>query len=200
MKKIIFFMALSLFYLLISGCVPPVELKPVANPEEAWVHHQSELKKVDQWDLSGKLSVTDESQAQFVNFEWQQNRDRHYSISLSGPLGVGQSLLKTEGNKVVLTTPQGRFEAQNAAGVMQEVLGWSMPVDELKGWIIGLPGPNAEQVQLNPGGYIESFKENGWQVQYLHYAALSSDLFVPDRIRLQKDPFLIKVAIFSWRD
>ena len=78
---------------LLSGCevLQQLEVIPAetpAAPAESPVTHQLMLSRLQNWDLTGRLSIRQGDEAWHATIRWQQHEDS-YSIDIIGPLGQG---------------------------------------------------------------------------------------------------------------
>ncbi len=55
-----------------------------------------------------------------------------------------------------------------AQEILQEQLGWSLPVELLLVWVRGMPEASmpVDNLQRNAGGAVESFEQRGWRLRF----------------------------------
>lgn len=186
--------------LLLSACSSmPVAPSRVANPAQSWQQHQQQLQALQHWQLSGEVGVVVKQQGQAANIAWTQAGSQ-LTIELYGPLGLGtDTITGAPGHVVLVTHDHKRFVASDGQQLMQEVLGWSLPVSGLTFWVVGLPVPGQPaDDQLNEYGTLASLQQEGWNIQYLQYAVIDGYI-LPTRMRLQQGDVRVVMAVSQWR-
>lgn len=112
------------------------------------------------WRLSGKLGLRSEGQAHSAYLNWQQCGD-NYRIRVSGPLGQGAASLTGNSHRATLRSRDGEISANNAEQLLEQQLGWSIPVAELLYWLRGIPAPKQDYQLID-----EQLLQAGWQLNY----------------------------------
>lgn len=99
---------------------------------------------------------------------WLQRQD-YYDIRLSGPLGRGAARLTGRPGQVSLEVAnQGRYEAPSPEALLEEQVGWKLPVSHLVWWVRGLPAPESKsRLSLNGDSRLATLEQDGWRVEYL---------------------------------
>ncbi|MEM9623426.1 MAG: outer membrane lipoprotein LolB [Pseudomonadota bacterium] len=148
--------------------------------------------------MSGKLAVRSGSQGQSMRFDWRQYADG-YVIAVWGPLGQGRTLLT--GNQAHMTVTRGAqvLAAGPQARVMQQQLGWSLPVMVLGSWIRGQPHPGLAVMDLltSDAGDVEALQQAGWFVRFSQFVDHSTAR-APGRIVATRDDRKITVLVRSF--
>ena len=180
--------------LFLVGCVSqPTHWIPVQNPALAWNNHQNELKQIHDFTVEGKAGISDGKTGQTFSFNWVQH-STYYQIDFYGPLGVKIASLLKNKDGVFLDTQSGKLSASNPETLMQEELGFSLPIQGLQDWIIGLPQHETSEKQLNPYGYLMNLKEDGWEISYLDYERYQG-LGVPHKMILKNGQYRVVLLI-----
>ncbi len=192
----VFFTGLALFGL--SGCAsaPRVSLMPQFD----WSERQQQLAQLQRWSFSGRLAVKDANNESWsASLRWQQDGDS-YDIQLSGAFGQGAArLFGHDGYAVIEMAEHSALTADSAEALMQQQLGWHMPVQGLKFWLLGMPGPNSVgQHAFNEVGRLESLQQSGWQVRYRDYLDVDG-LELPRKLELENPRLRARLVIDSWQ-
>ena len=164
---------------LLAGCgtLPervPVAPDPAATPEAAWEAHARALSRFRSWTMLATLAVRSGGDASRVTMRWRQTRDA-YLVRFIGPLGVG--LLEVEGSAagVEARFPGGRRAgAASPEALLEREIGWSVPLQGLRYWIVGAPAPGGEpsRMALDGQGRLARLEQGGWTVVYERYGRL----------------------------
>lgn len=192
------------FCLLLAGCAstPPTPVPaPVASPKLTWQSRQVQLNAVHAWQLSGRVSVSNEDEAWQLNVIWQQQAD-NYEIRLSGPFGMGKVRLEGSEDGVFLYDSDGHaYYAQEPDSLLLEHTGVFMPISSLYYWIRGLPDPATGGIQipqLDTWGRLTHLRQDGWSVDLKRYARVDK-LQLPDKLFIRNDQGIeVRVVIDQW--
>ena len=138
------------------------------------------------WQLSGKLGLRGPQLAESAYLNWRQCGES-YDMRLSGPLG--QTVARIDGNGNALTV---RIEGQQPVTtgdpeqLLQQRLGWSVPLRALRYWVRAeqAPGPSAEVI--GPPQQPTELRQLGWQVRYLAWHQ-QGELALPAKLTLRSD-------------
>ena len=155
--------ALSML-LVLSGCSQFSAKEQLTGSGQAssWQAHKQQITPIDAWQINGKLGIRSEQESGSAILFWLQRQD-YFDISLSGPLGQGSTRLTGRQGAVSLEIAnRGTFTATTAEALMQQQLGWSLPVEHLLWWVRGLPAPQIKsRVQLNDDSLLATLHAGG---------------------------------------
>lgn len=175
---------------------PNIELKI----NQALNNHQSTLNDLNNWKASGVIGIIINHKCKSANFIWKQN-NQDFWIQTYGPLGIGATTFSGNNNKVELKRSNGEIiKAQSLERLMQSQLGWSLPLEGLYYWVRGLYMPQASySIVLNNFGFVQSLKQQGWEIQYKDYMLYDNQHPLARRIMFYYgNNFKITLVIKSW--
>ena len=121
------------------------------------------------WQLSGKIGLRGPRLAESAYLNWRQCGD-DYDVRISGPLG--QTVARIEGRGELLTVSmEGREPVTTAEPeqLLQEQLGWSVPLRALRYWVRAETAPGSPARVTGPEQQPNTLEQLGWQVNYLNY-------------------------------
>jgi outer membrane lipoprotein LolB len=199
MKYSLRFLA-ALTPLLLAACVPQqvVRNKGDAASIAQQEAREQQLTSANHWTLVGRLAVSTGNDAGSGNVTWTQNGD-HYEFELRAPI-TGKSFRLTGGpdGAVLEGLDDGPQRGPNAEVLMQRALGWDVPLDELRAWVLGVraSGSNAD-MSFGDDHLLSMLQQNGWTVSYINWDATQKPP-LPTLIRAQKSPFMVKLVVQSW--
>ena len=177
-------------------------------------NHVRHLTSIENWKISGRLSVKTEKGGQIGRLHWNRNSS-HHRIDIYGSLSSGHMRILSKPNEVVLLDSEG---AQIVGGSVREVLdeyiGWQFPAEELESWVIGKPYPRASYtMEWDTSGRIMFIEQAGWRVKLSRYDQFN-DYQLPTHLRLsateevqreisqeqphQSQPSEIRLVISHW--
>lgn len=187
--------------LTLGGCSHFTAQEQLSGSGQAlsWQTHKQQITPVDAWQINGKLGIRSEKESGSAVLFWLQRQD-YFDIRLSGPLGQGSTRLTGRQGAVSLAIAnRGTFQAASAEELMQQQLGWSLPVENLLWWVRGLPAPHSKShVQLDSNSLLAKLEQDQWRVDYLSYRS-ENGLQLPERIKLSGAGLNITLVIKEWQ-
>ena len=165
--------------LLLSGCAS-LATRDAAQADARRVYHED-------IELSGRLLVlyqqNDKEQSLPGSFEWKQSKDSTL-VTLLSPLGQVVATITVDANGATLVqAKQAPKHAQNLDSLMNETLGWPMPITGMRDWLQGfIRNAQGERIAISTGN-DGSTAADGWQ---LRYASWQDDFSLPKRIDLNR--------------
>ena len=143
--------------------------------------------KIDNdFDISGRFSIKSLEANRYGNFGWIKNNDTE-ELSFNTPLGQTVAKVMIDNQKTILQTNDNVYTGDDLDQMMQDKLGFVIPLKYLHYWIQGVALPNTTITQELPSG----FSQLGWNVQYLQW----QDQNHPRIIQLDNGELVIKLLI-----
>jgi outer membrane lipoprotein LolB len=167
------------------------------------IHQQEQaLSQKTQFTLQGAVSVTQPKERVSLFAHWIQQDKNHYTITLIAPGGTSTLTLSArQPNSVVLETGDGKHtQAQTPEILLQQTLGWHMPITPLYYWIRGLAAPGSKaSTSYGLDGGLKTLAQDGWQIDYLAFQSVQ-DLRLPKKLLLThpKYQLQLKILINTW--
>lgn len=176
--------------LLLSGCG-----MFSSAPEGTWLspEQQQANSKINHWQLSGKIGLRSETSANTGYLNWQQCAEK-FDIRLTGPLGQGAAHLYGNNTQVSLQTQKTTQTAQNPEQLLQQHLGWSIPVSQLIHWIRGVPAPN----QVIDDQYDNGFSQMGWSIHYSKWQTIQGHR-IPKKATATHPQLKVTLILKNWQ-
>lgn len=191
-------LTLGALLLLLVGCQSTPQIQPGQGSTRLWQQQEQQLQQLDAWELSGKLGLRSSTANHSAGLFWLQRQD-YYDIRLSGPLGQGSARLQGHQGQSLLIAEGQQRQASSPEQLMQQELGWSLPVSSLFWWIRGLPAPNQPyQLSLGANSLPAQLTQSGWTLTYSRHQSLQG-LELPGLIRLQGDQLQATLVIKQWQ-
>ena len=194
------FIVVSLIALL-AGCTGLGTRESVqghGNPAQ-WRVHKEQLAALDGWQIDGKIGIRAPKDSGSGTLFWLQRQD-YYDIRLSGPLGRGAARLTGRPGQASLEVAnQGRYEAPTPEALLEEQLGWQLPVSHLTWWVRGLPAPDSKsRLTLDADSRLSNLEQDDWRIEYLSYAQ-QNGYWLPERIKLHGSNLDVTLVIKQWQ-
>jgi len=192
--------ALALLALL-AGCrtVPAPATIPGPGADAPWPAQRAALEKLERYSLNGKVAVAANGQGFTASLRYQQ-QPRRADLALDGPLGIGGMRIGLEEHGLAVTNSRGEaLDGQAARDEIERRLGFELPLDELRWWLLGLPAPGESALDAAPdSGEIRGFDQNGWHVA-INTRAPALGFALPQRLTAERDGARLKLFVERWQ-
>lgn len=190
-------LALLALALGLSACASLYRPSPGHLAEQAWSLRRAELVALDHWLLqariaSGRVGLSG-------NLRWQQ-RAGDFDIRVSGPLGSGGLQARGHLGEVEIRTARETLVTYEPERLLQEKLGWSLPLTHMRYWAVGAPYPGTPaQVEYDAGGRLTRLQQDGWVIEYGEYTRHERhDL--PRRLTLDNGDAHFRLVVDAWSE
>jgi len=198
MQNITKYIIISILAGLLCACTSQMPPAQNANYRLSWHARQQQLSNINHWQIRGLVSMRS-SQKNFNAFlNWNQ-QNSNYGIYLSGPLDVGAIKIYGRPGKFILQTSQTKkFVAKTPEQLMQQRLGWHLPISSLYYWIRGIPVPSVHAMKYFDNYHrLTELDQQGWQIHYTRYTNLSN-VSLPGLIIMHYPGITVKIVINKW--
>lgn len=178
-------LVLSLFTLgvEVSGCASFYDAVPDLPPPK-----YTKPSVIDQdFNISGRFSIKQPSNSSYGNFIWVKESNTE-ELSFNTPLGQTVAKITVEsGGLATLTADNKSYTGDDLDDLMEDRLGYVLPMAYLHYWMQGVSVPSAPVVQeLNDG-----FVQLGWKVEYLQWV----DANHPQIVQCSRGDLVVKFLI-----
>ena len=191
----------TLLIISLSSCTtitpPPSPVPPAA--QKPWPDREAALTHLQNWQLNGKIAVVTANDSGSATVDWVQNQ-KHFNISLLGPLGTNGLKLSGQPGLVTLETADGKhFTAKSPEQLLAQQWGWNVPVSNLNYWVRGLPVPGMpHNSQFDAYHRLSNLTQQGWNIQYLGYETIGQ-LDLPNKIFITSSALRTKIIVYHWK-
>lgn len=152
---------------------------------------------VRNFQLAGRLAVSDGRDGGSAGFLWTQRGDR-FEVELRQPVSQRTWRLSGDHHGALLEGGDGGpRRGASAEALLHEVLGWQVPVDALRDWVRGLAGEGSpvQSRNLDGQGRLQRLVQDGWEVEYRDW---HGDSDWPTRINASRPPYSVRLVIRDW--
>jgi outer membrane lipoprotein LolB len=185
---------------LLAGCrtAPPVA---VIGPgaDAPWAEQRAALEKLERYGLNGRVAVAANGQGFSASLRYQQAAQRS-NLALDGPLGIGGLRVALDGQNLNIATSRGDNLGGDAARAeLERRLGFSLPLSELRWWLLGIPAPGEASVEQDDGsGEIHGFVQSGWHVR-INSRMADLGFSLPQRLTAEREGARLKLLVERWQ-
>ncbi len=147
--------------------------------------------------FNGRVAAKQGEQRNSAGVRWVHRADED-EILLLAPLGQTIARIHRDVLEVTLDASGKHYTAQDMEALMQQVLGWRLPLSGLRHWVTALPAPDSEShIERGTNGQVSVMRQQGWEICYLRYAETTPDA-LPLRMNLQRDDVEVLLLIDEW--
>lgn len=182
--------------LLLAGCAAP---KSALLPNiDNWDTRTHILGGLGEWEFGGRIAVKTATDGFNGKLRWAQHDDA-FSATASGPLGAGAIRIEGDGRAVTLTDKDGvRSELENAELEFRHRYGWSIPIESLRYWALGIPDPSAPaETEVNENGQLARLLQRDWSVSFSRYDEGGGQL-MPKVLTAENSDTRVRLVVDYW--
>jgi outer membrane lipoprotein LolB len=187
--------------LAIAGCSQFGNLADDQQLQSQWLRQQQALDRFEQWNIHARAALKLEGEAYNIGIRWIREQGS-FKLLLEAPFGQGVFRIDSiEGEPYRLRLPDGQeYANQTAEALLEDAIGWSLPVSGLEFWIRGMPRPGSSYTHhLDAAGRLRSLQQDQWTIDYLDYFAPGEGPILPRKIRLAGKALTLKLIIEHWQ-
>jgi len=109
----------------------------------------------------------------YGNFDWQERGDT-VTLQLRNPLGQTMAIVTSSPAAATLELPNRQpMTADNVSTLMQNALGFTLPVEGLRYWLQPSVAPTSKaETEKDPQqeSHLKQIQQDGWTIDYVAYA------------------------------
>jgi len=173
--------------MLLGGCAPLPTVPVGARPDRI---------ETAAFALNGRIAVKHNGTRHSAGLRWV-HRGQSDELLLQGPLGQTAARVYRDARGATLEDGNRQYQAADAESLMQQVLGWQLPLGGLHRWVLGQAMDGDAQIERDERGRIALLRQDGWEVRYLRYDGDATDS-LPSRLQLSRDELQVQLLIDEW--
>jgi outer membrane lipoprotein LolB len=163
--------------------------------------------------LNGRVSIKHLEERHSAGLHWKHQAQSD-EILLLTPLGQTAARVYRDDGHATLDEGGKHYQDADAESLMQQVLGWHLPLGGLHYWVLGRAEPGVPaQIERAGNGQISVLRQDGWEVRFLRYAdSEPSDVTrcaqpagcvpdadrLPTRLQLSHEDMQVLLLIDEW--
>ena len=188
--------------LLLSACVS-LTVPKTAKPHFQHVSskkRQTQAKQLHSFQVDGAFSIVQSKQKPVLaNYFWNQRNAGFYRIRVASSLNLFNATISGRPGSVTLwkSTTQ-HVVAPTPEDLLQQEMGWKLPIRHLFYWIRGVASPGKKHWQLDAYGHITALEQQGWRIRYSHYTTING-IDLPSKVILTQQGVRITIVMKHWR-
>ena len=185
--------------LALNACTGVSVKESVKGSQSAYQHRAEKLAAHEQWNLVGRISLDDGDRGGSGRLQWDVKTDIS-ELDFHGAMGRGAWHLQIGPQVAILKEANGAEQtAPDVNGLVQDKLGWQVPMDALHWWVRGLAAPGArEELELDADGLLTSLYQFGWRVSFSRYDS-ATGIELPKKLNATRENYRVKLAVSRWQ-
>jgi outer membrane lipoprotein LolB len=170
-----------------------------------WRARQSAIKTLDHWHCEGRAAIIAQNTGGQISFDWTHNA-KDQILRIKTPLGQNALQLTINPRGATLVDHEGQVtQGDDGEALLDAALGWSIPIESLRAWLLGLPASREDSYTLDAQGRILALDSQGWKIGYTRYSAIKAplpaslnELTLPSKLELQRMDMTLRLVIDRW--
>ena len=150
------------------------------------------------WRASGRIAVASPNGGGSGSFTWQQNGSQA-AVNLRGPIGIGALRLTIDGDELRIATGDGQeFESAAAREELAARLGATIPTQELRYWLVGVPAPGDHSWSEPAPDKATVLTQQDWRIEYQRYET-AGGYSLPTKLVATGGQARVRIVIDKWK-
>jgi len=183
-------------FVVLGGCAVERGINLPDMPD--WQARWGVLQSIREWSFSARIGVVSGDDGFNGRLRWRQF-DERFEASVSGPLGAGTVRINGNRERITVTESDGSMTVlANPEADLYFRYGWTIPVNSLRFWALGIPDPDLPAaIDFGDGGTISRLDQGGWTVDIGQYQDGGGQR-MPRRINAVNDDARVRLVIDDW--
>lgn len=201
--------AVSLILLALSACSSLPERADLQTPStqgavdadssrlERWIARQYTMQQLKQWRAEGRAAILAQNGGGQISFDWRHS-GQDQVLSIKTPLGQNALQLTINQGGVTLIDHEGQvLQGDDAESMLQQTLGWSLPLASMRAWLLGLPASAEDSYTLDAQGRPLTLESRGWSIDYKRYGEVGN-YSLPNKLELRHSQLTLRLVVDQW--
>jgi outer membrane lipoprotein LolB len=176
-------------FLLLGGC---------ATDQKQLDRGENQPQQQQVWAMEGRLGVHAEKNAWQANLNWEHDHEQD-RLRISGPLSQGLISIIVQKDLIYVNEGDGKTElSRNPAELLRQRLGFYVPLESLRFWIMGVANPRLAHQDLGgDAGRVGGFEQEGWMVEVIQLDR-ESGWNLPAKLKIRRGEIQLKIVVDRW--
>jgi len=179
--------------------VKPLTGMDVVRGEQMLSERESLLFERTEFDLAGRIAISDGEDGGSGRFDWQQ-RGVAYSLRFVAPVTARSWRLEAQPGQALLIESNGAVRVANSAEeLLQRELRWHLPSDSLRYWVLGMRAPGAEsELEFAGDGQLALLRQSGWEIRYVEFDNTQQPP-LPRKVFARSGEHQVRISVRKWK-
>ena len=164
---------------------------------ERWLGRQQAIQKLSHWRCEGRAAILAQNGGGQISFDWQ-HKPGEQILNIKTPLGQNALQLTINPGGATLIDHEGQIsQGEDGEALLQQALNWSVPIESMRAWLLGLPATRSDSYTLDVQGRLLTLESQGWTIEYKRYNDDSVNL--PSKLELRRSELTLRLVIDRWQ-
>ncbi len=185
--------------MILSGCTTLSPSSQQASEFEQWESHKTHLSGLKHWQMDSRIFIQTKDDGFSSGIRWIQ-QDQSYQLRFSAPFSQGIYHLTGDPENVSIRLPDNTEQsAKDPESLMEETLGFKLPVSGLSYWLRGLPYPDDpdRDIILDNNERLAELKQAGWEIKISRYIH-KNEYYLPTKLTMENKHLKLKMVVNEW--
>lgn len=184
--------------LLLAACGSAPRRGLDAGLQAAQGERERLLAERPEWRLTGKLAVSGGGQSGSGRVEWQQS-DAGAVFELRAPISGRSWRLRLQPGLAELEgLDGGPRQHPDAYVLLEQALGWQLPLAELAHWVRGARAPGPARIEFDDQGLPRLIEQAGWRIEYRSWMA-AGEPRLPRTVYAERHEGQLRLVVAQWQ-
>ena len=171
---------------------------PDDAPDGTWVSQRQDLfAELEEWRVHGRLAISNGEDGGSAGFVLHDNHAEELRLNLSATGGRWRLLATADGAELEGSRIPLR-RALSPEPLIEEALGWYLPVTLMRDWIRGLPAPAGARLLFGENGSLKALQHSEWNIEYQRFREVDG-FWLPQKIVAKNGPYRVTLLVLGWR-
>ena len=163
-----------------------------------WLERQQAMQKLTQWRCEGRAAILAQNSGGQISFDWQHKLGEQI-LSIKTPLGQNALQLTMNQGGATLIDHEGQVsQGEDGEALLQQALNWSVPIESMRAWLLGLPATRNDSYTLDAQGRLLTLESQNWTIEYKRYND-NNGFNLPSKLELRRSELTLRLVIDRWQ-
>lgn len=168
---------------------------------DLWLARQHAMQQLNNWRCEGRAAILTQDGGGQISFDWLRTPNDQI-LSIKTPLGQNALQLTINPSGATLIDHEGQVtQGEDGEAMLNQALGWSVPIESLRAWLLGLPATGDDSYTLDAQGRILTLNSQGWSIEYKRYSETNGpglSMSLPSKFELRRSEMTLRLVIDRW--
>ncbi len=165
---------------------------------ELWLGRQRAIQKLSHWRCEGRAAILAQNGGGQISFDWQ-HKPSEQILNIKTPLGQNALQLTINQGGATLIDHEGQVsQGDDGEALLQQALNWSVPIESMRAWLLGLPATRSDSYTLDAQGRLLTLESQGWTIEYKRYND-DNGFNLPSKLELRHSELTLRLVIDRWQ-
>lgn len=153
----------------------------------------------EQYSVAGRVAVNAAGKGYNARFSWT-HLPALDTVDVSNPLGQVVARLELAPDGARFFDSDGkRKDAGDVESLSEKALGWRLPAEGLRYWLLGLPDPRRPS-QWRQEANARVLEQDDWQIRYpVDASRADASHTAPSLLTLSRPDLEVRIALYDWQ-